>query len=168
MRFLSRLLGSGGLAALLLSAVAAGAFAQEPTTLIETIVASPATTIDTGDTAWMLTSTALVLLMTIPGVALFYCGMVRKKNVLDVAMQSFATCCLITVLWFVIGYSLAFISNPNPDLQAYIGGLDNFLLRGMKIDSVNSLAPTIPEVGLHDLPDDVRDHHAGADHRSVR
>jgi Amt family ammonium transporter len=144
MRFLSRLLGSGGLAALLLSAIAAGAFAQEAI-VTETIVASPATTIDTGDTAWMLTSTALVLLMTIPGVALFYCGMVRKKNVLDVAMQSFATCCLITVLWFVIGYSLAFISNPNPDLQAYIGGLDNFLLRGMKIDSVNSLAPTIPE-----------------------
>jgi Amt family ammonium transporter len=146
MRFLSRLLGPGGLAALLLLAVTAGAFAQESTTIIsETIVAAPVSTIDTGDTAWMLTSTALVLLMTIPGVALFYCGMVRKKNVLDVAVQSFAICCLVTVLWFVIGYSLAFISNPNPDIQTYIGGFDNFLLKGMKIDSINSLAPTIPE-----------------------
>jgi Amt family ammonium transporter len=146
MRFLSRLLGPGGLAALLLLAVTAGAFAQESTTIIsETIVAAPVPTIDTGDTAWMLTSTALVLLMTIPGVALFYCGMVRKKNVLDVAVQSFAICCLVTVLWFVIGYSLAFISNPNPDIQTYIGGFDNFLLKGMKIDSINSLAPTIPE-----------------------
>ena len=146
MRLLLKLLGPGGLATLVLLAVTAGAFAQESTTIIsETVVAAPPPTIDTGDTAWMLASTALVLLMTIPGVALFYCGMVRKKNVLDVAMQSFATCCLVTILWFVIGYSLAFISNPNPDIQAYIGGLDNFLLKGMKIDSINSLAPTIPE-----------------------
>jgi Amt family ammonium transporter len=146
MRFLLKLLGPGGLAALVLLAVTAGAFAQESTTIIsETIVAAPVPTIDTGDTAWMLTSTALVLLMTIPGVALFYGGMVRKKNVLDVAVQSFAVCCLVTILWFVIGYSLAFISNPDPDIQAYIGGLDNFLLKGIKIDSVNSLAPTIPE-----------------------
>ena len=64
--------------------------------------------IDTGDTAWMLTSTALVLMMTIPGLALFYGGMVRKKNVLATVMQSFAVTCLVTVLWMVIGYSLAF------------------------------------------------------------
>ena len=63
--------------------------------------------LDSGDTAWMLTSTALVLLMTIPGVALFYGGMVRKKNVLGVVMQSFAITCLVTILWTVIGYSLA-------------------------------------------------------------
>jgi Amt family ammonium transporter len=146
MRFLLKLLGPGGLATLVLLAVTAGAFAQESTTILtETVVTPPPPAIDSGDTAWMLTSTALVLMMTIPGVALFYCGMVRKKNVLDVAMQSFATCCLVTVLWFVIGYSLAFISNPNPDMQVYIGGLENFLLRAMKLDSVNSLAPTIPE-----------------------
>jgi ammonium transporter, Amt family len=146
MRFLLKLLGPGGLAMLVLLAVTAGAFAQESTTILtETVVTPPPPAIDSGDTAWMLTSTALVLMMTIPGVALFYCGMVRKKNVLDVAMQSFATCCLVTVLWFVIGYSLAFISNPNPDMQVYIGGLENFLLRAMKLDSVNSLAPTIPE-----------------------
>ena len=68
----------------------------------------PAAPIDTGDTAWMLTSTALVLMMTIPGLALFYGGMVRKKNVLATVMQSFAITCLVTVLWMVVGYSLAF------------------------------------------------------------
>ena len=64
--------------------------------------------IDCGDTAWMLTSTALVLLMTIPGLALFYAGMVRKKNVLATMMQSFIITCLVTVVWMVAGYSLAF------------------------------------------------------------
>ncbi|PWC55124.1 ammonium transporter [Azospirillum sp. TSO22-1] len=88
--------------------------------------AAPAPTISNGDTAWMLTSTALVLLMTIPGLALFYGGMVRKMNVLATVMQSFAITCLITVLWFVIGYSLAF-TNGN----AYVGGLDRLLLGGM-------------------------------------
>ncbi|MBB2201422.1 ammonium transporter, partial [Gluconacetobacter tumulisoli] len=74
--------------------------------------------IDTGDTAWMLTSTALVLMMTIPGLALFYAGMVRKKNVLATVMQSFAICCIITVVWMVAGYSLAF-STGSP----YLGDL---------------------------------------------
>ena len=64
--------------------------------------------INSGDTAWMLTSTALVLMMTVPGLALFYAGMVRKKNVLATLMQSFAITCLVTVLWWAIGYSLAF------------------------------------------------------------
>ncbi len=63
---------------------------------------------DHGDTAWMLTSTALVLMMTIPGLALFYAGMVRKKNILATVMQSFAICCLVTIVWTVVGYSLAF------------------------------------------------------------
>ena len=70
--------------------------------------ATPAPKLNSGDTAWMLTSTALVLMMTIPGLALFYGGMVRKKNVLATLMQSFAITCLVTVLWMVIGYSLAF------------------------------------------------------------
>jgi ammonium transporter, Amt family len=64
--------------------------------------------INSGDTAWMLTSTALVLMMTIPGLALFYGGMVRKKNVLATLMQSFAITCVVTILWWVIGYSWAF------------------------------------------------------------
>ena len=82
--------------------------------------------IDTGDTAWMLTSTALVLMMTIPGLALFYAGMVRKKNVLATMMQSFTVCCLVTVVWMVAGYSLAF-TNGN----AYIGDFSRFLLSGI-------------------------------------
>ena len=64
--------------------------------------------IDTGDTAWMLTTTALVLMMTIPGLALFYAGMVRKKNMLATLMQSFAITCIVTIVWTVAGYSLAF------------------------------------------------------------
>ena len=63
--------------------------------------------LDTGNTAWMITATALVLMMAIPGVALFYGGMVRKKNVLATLMQVFATCCVITIVWMVLGYSLA-------------------------------------------------------------
>ncbi|WP_041042126.1 ammonium transporter [Paramagnetospirillum magnetotacticum] len=82
--------------------------------------------LDTGATAWMLTSTALVLMMTIPGLALFYAGMVRKKNVLGTMMQSFAITCVVTLLWVIIGYSLAF-TGEGP----FIGGLDRFLLNGL-------------------------------------
>src|ERR1043166_8283562 len=81
---------TGIIAALAGTLVAVPAFAQEPT-------------LNSGDTAWMLTSTALVLLMTIPGLALFYGGMVRKMNVLAIIMQSFATCCLVSVLWTIVG-----------------------------------------------------------------
>jgi len=96
--------------------------------------------IDSGDTAWMLTSTALVLMMTIPGLALFYGGMVRKKNVLATVMQSFAVTCLVTVLWLFIGYSLAFTPG-----SAVIGGTSRALMSGMGLNSVNDLAKTIPE-----------------------
>jgi len=96
--------------------------------------------LDTGDTAWMLTSTALVLMMTVPGLALFYGGMVRKKNVLATVMQSFAVTCLVTVLWMVITYSLAFTPG-----NAFIGGMGRFFLNGMALDAVNDLAKTIPE-----------------------
>jgi Amt family ammonium transporter len=82
--------------------------------------------VDTGDTAWMLASTALVLMMTIPGLALFYAGMVRKKNVLATMMQSFAIACLVTIVWSVAGYSLAF-TNGN----AYFGDLSRFMLHGI-------------------------------------
>ncbi|WP_366526837.1 ammonium transporter [Enhydrobacter sp.] len=96
--------------------------------------------LDSGDTAWMLTSTALVLMMTVPGVALFYGGMVRRKNVLATVMQSFAVTCLVTVLWMVITYSLAFTPG-----NAVIGGTSRFFLSGMTLDTVNDLAKTIPE-----------------------
>ena len=87
--------------------------------------------LDTGDTAWMLTSTALVLMMTIPGLALFYGGMVRKMNVLSTVMHSFATCCLVTILWMIVGYSLAFTGEG-----AYIGTLSQFLLKSMTLDAI--------------------------------
>ena len=106
--------------------------------------------IDTGDTAWMLTSTALVLMMTIPGLALFYAGMVRKKNILATLMQSFAICALVTVLWMVAGYSLAFSNGT-----AYFGDLSKVMLKGIEngwdkpftlgVGTENSTANTIPE-----------------------
>ncbi len=93
--------------------------------------------LDTGNTAWLLTSTALVLMMTIPGVALFYGGMVQKKNVLATLMQSFAVTCLISIVWMVLGYSLAFSSGGS-----VIGGFDRLFLSGITVDT---LTGTIPE-----------------------
>jgi ammonium transporter, Amt family len=101
---------------------------------------------NTGDTAWMLTSVALVLMMTIPGLGLFYGGMVRKKNVGDTVMTSFAVACLVTVLFAVLTYSLAFRAGT-----PFIGGLDRMFLQGIVSDiskgvgNPNPLAPTIPE-----------------------
>jgi len=92
-----------------------------------------------GDNAWVLTSSALVLLMTGPGLALFYCGLVRKKNVLGTMMQSFAMMALITVLWAVCGYSLSF-SEGNP----FIGGLNYLFLNGVGAEPNTDYAPTIP------------------------
>ncbi len=105
-----------------------------------------ASKINSGDTAWMMTSTALVLFMTIPGLALFYGGMVRKKNVLATLMQSFAITCLVTLVWVVAGYSIAFMPGG-----AYLGDLSRAFLNGMvyikdpgKL-SVHHLAGNIPE-----------------------
>ena len=88
--------------------------------------AAPPPKLDTGDTAWMLTSTALVLMMTVPGLALYYAGMVRKKNVLATLMQAFAVCCLVTITWTVIGYSLTFTTGG-----PYIGDLSRVFLHGI-------------------------------------
>ena len=126
--------------------------APEP---IAPVVAAPltkptlvsASTISAGDTAWMMMSTALVLLMTIPGVALFYTGMVRKKNVLSTMAHSFVAVCIVSVLWVVVGYSLAF----TPGITPWIGSFDRFMLNGLefiKVEgmlTVHHLAPTIPE-----------------------
>ena len=126
------------LMSLTLIALASPAYAQPTTVGFDQISA--------GDTAWMLSSTALVLLMTIPGLALFYAGMVRKKNVLATALQSLCICALITVLWVFIGYSLAFTPGT-----PWIGSLDRLLLDGMVYLketsqlSVSHIAPTIPE-----------------------
>ncbi len=115
----------------------AGLVAGAPLLMLATPALAQDATLDTGDTAWMLTSTLLVLMMTIPGVALFYGGMVRKKHVLAMAMQSFAIACLITVVWMVAGYSLAFSEG-----NAYVGGLSNLFLKDLSVDS---LSGTIPE-----------------------
>jgi Amt family ammonium transporter len=90
--------------------------------------------LDTGNTAWMLTATALVLMMTIPGLALFYGGMVRKKNVLATVMQSFAICCLVTVLWFAVGYSLAF--SDGGAANAWIGGFSKLFHQGITVSTL--------------------------------
>jgi len=101
---------------------------------------------NSGDTAWMLTSMALVLMMTIPGLGLFYAGMVRKKNVGDTVMTSFAITCLISILWLIVTYSLAFREGT-----PFIGGFDRLFLQNIVSDiskgigNPNPLAPTIPE-----------------------
>ena len=128
MRMYKVLFGYLGLALTAVLAVSGDALAAETPKL------------DTGDTAWMLTSTVLVLMMTIPGVALFYGGMVRKKNVLATVVQSFAVTCVMTVLWMIVGYSLAFTDGGAAN--AFVGGLDKMLLRGIGVDT---LSGTIPE-----------------------
>ena len=101
---------------------------------------------NSGDTAWMLTSMALVLMMTVPGLGLFYGGLVRKKNVGDTVMTSFAITCLITVLFTALTYSMAFRAGT-----PFVGGLDRAFLQGILSDvakgigNPNPLAPTIPE-----------------------
>ncbi|MGC1156983.1 MAG: ammonium transporter [Acidobacteriaceae bacterium] len=98
-----------------------------------------APTISSGDNAWMLTSAALVLMMTGPGLALFYGGLVRRKNVLSTMMQSFAMMCIITVLWALVSYSLAFGTG-----NAFIGGLHNAFMHGVGLNPDPDYAPTIP------------------------
>jgi Amt family ammonium transporter len=126
--------------------VAAEAAPAEATAAEEAAAEEEAPTLDTGDTAWMLTATAIVLFMTIPGLALFYGGMVRSKNILSVLMQCFAMTGMITVLWTVYGYSLAFDTTGMEagvtSLSSFIGGLDKAMLSGVTLDA---LTGTIPE-----------------------
>lgn len=106
--------------------------------LTASVSAFAADTLDKGDTAWMLVATVLVLFMTIPGIALFYAGMARKKNILGTIAQDFAICGVVTILWFVIGYSFAFSEG-----NSFIGGL-SFL--GMQGIGVNTLQGSIPQL----------------------
>jgi Amt family ammonium transporter len=125
----------GSLALAALGSVAA--FAQEAAPAAAAAApAAPTPVLDTGNTAWMLTSTALVLMMTIPGLALFYGGMVRKKNVLATVMQSFAITCLVTILWFMFGYSLAFSTNDSASVNSFIGGASKFFHHGITTSSL--------------------------------
>ena len=125
------------------SAVAAEVPAEELTTEVAVVedtapAAEEEATLDTGDTAWILVSTALVLLMTIPGLALFYGGMVRKKNVLSTMAHSFIAAAVVSIIWVAIGYTLAFAEG-----NAFIGGLDKFMLSGI---TTEALSGTIPEI----------------------
>jgi Amt family ammonium transporter len=120
---------AAAIAAALMLVAAAPAAAQQP-----------AAKIDPADTAWMIVATALVLMMSIPGLALFYAGMVRKKNVLATMAQTFAVTALGSVLWMLIGYSLTFAGDG-----PVLGSLRRIALYGMGMDSVSALAPTIPE-----------------------
>ncbi len=95
--------------------------------------------ISSGDTAWMITATALVLFMTLPGLALFYGGLVRSKNVLTILVQCFAMAGVMSVLWVIYGYSLAFTDGGG--LQKFIGGLDLALLKGVTTESVSGSIP---------------------------
>jgi ammonium transporter, Amt family len=118
---------AASLAAFVSLALATPAFAETPE-------------INAADTAWMIVATALVLMMTIPGLALFYSGMVRKKNVLATMAQSLAAVAIISILWVAFGYSLAFVGDG-----PWLGSLDRLFLAGMAMDSVNPGAKTIPE-----------------------
>jgi Amt family ammonium transporter len=104
--------------------------------------------IDSGDTAWMLASTALVLLMTVPGLALFYGGMVRKKNILATLMQCFVITCIVTIVWTVAGYSLAFTPG-----NTYVGDLSRFMLHGIAdhISKGNDTQAFVLESGIKDV-----------------
>lgn len=93
--------------------------------------------LDSGDTAWMLTATALVLFMTLPGLALFYGGLVRTKNVLSILMQCFAIACSASVLWFVVGYTMAF----GPDGSPWLGGFSKAMLAGVGVESLSGSYP---------------------------
>lgn len=131
---LRKIAGLGALLALALPGVALAA--EEPV-------------LNSGDTAWMLISTALVLLMTIPGLALFYGGMVRAKNVLSIMMQCFAITGLITILWVVYGYSLAFDTTGMEkgvlNFNSFVGGLDKAFLSGLTADGLTSATALFPE-----------------------
>ncbi len=120
---------------------AAAATAAAATTVATVAAAAPAApVVNSGDTAWVLISTALVLLMSIPGLALFYGGLVRRKNVLSVLMQCFFLVCLITVQWVVFGYSISF----GPDIKGFIGSLDWSMLKGVGAEPNADYAATIP------------------------
>jgi len=110
------------------------------TALISSPAFAQSAKIDAADTAWMIGATSLVLMMTIPGLALFYAGMVRKKNVLATMAQCMAATFLVSILWAIVGYSLTFTGNG-----VYIGTLERMFLYGMTLDSISPLAKTIPE-----------------------
>ena len=106
-------------------------------TLLLTMISFPAfAEINNGDTAWILTSTALVLFMTLPGLALFYAGLVHSKNVVSVLMQHFSLACIISIIWVVVGYSLAFSEG-----NAWIGGFSNMFMNSIELETPSGSIP---------------------------
>ncbi len=103
--------------------------------------AAPALKIDTGDTAWMIVATALVMLMSVPGLALFYGGLAKRKDSLNTMAMTFVTFCMVSVLWVIYGYTFSF----GTDLRGIIGGAEKLLLKGVGVNSISDLAKTIPE-----------------------
>jgi ammonium transporter, Amt family len=147
-----------GVSALLLALLATmPAWADDATTAATGVATAAAAAapagppkLDSGDTAWMLTSTALVLLMTIPGLALFYAGMVRKKNLLATMMQSFTICCIVTIVWCVAGYSIAFTPG-----NEYMGDFSRIMLNGIAghIEKGNDTQAFVLASGIKDVSD---------------
>ncbi|WAC59391.1 ammonium transporter [Brevundimonas sp. SL130] len=124
---------------------AGGAFAQTPEAAPALLAHQSALELDSAGTAWLGTSTALVLLMTLPGLALFYGGMVRRKNVIATITQSVGVFAVVSLVWFIAGYSIAFGANPDPVLQPYVGSIEMLFLNGVTLGTANSLLTGIPE-----------------------
>ncbi len=114
--------------------------APEGTTTAPTAVPAPPK-IDTGDTAWMIVATAFVMLMTLPGLALFYGGIAKRKDTLNTMAMSFVTFCIVSILWVIYGYTLSF----GDDIGGFIGSPSKFFLSGVGVNSITDLAKTIPE-----------------------
>ncbi|MDA8100384.1 MAG: ammonium transporter [Nitrospiraceae bacterium] len=143
-----RALGTAALLMMLFIAIVpvATVFAEEaatsaPAAAVAAPAAAPAPKIDTGDTAWMIVATALVMLMSIPGLALFYGGLAKRKDSLNTMAMTFVTFCLSSLLWVVYGYTLSF----GTDKGGFIGGMEKFFLHGVGPNSISDLAKTIPE-----------------------
>ncbi len=139
---LSKLVGLGALATL---ALTLPAIAQDAAPAAEAAaeVAAEVATIDSGDTSWMLVSTILVILMTIPGLALFYGGLVRAKNILSILSQVFMAFCMVALLWVAYGYSLAFSGAGEGGLSAFIGDFSNLFLGAVTPDSISGSIPEL-------------------------
>jgi ammonium transporter, Amt family len=114
----------------------------QPAPAAPAVAAAPAAPkIDTGDTAWMIVATALVMLMTLPGLALFYGGLAKRKDTLNTMAMSFVTYCIVSLLWVIYGFTFAF----GTDIGGFIGGTGKLFLSGVGVSSINDLAKTIPE-----------------------
>ncbi|MEI8140253.1 MAG: ammonium transporter [bacterium] len=138
--WLTGLMGTGMALAGALPALAEEAATTATTAVVAAAPAATASAVNSGDTAWVLVSTALVMLMTIPGLALFYGGLVRKKNVLSVLMQCFFLMCAVSLQWVIFGYSLSF----GPDIKGLIGNLDWAFLKNVGLEPNADYAGTIP------------------------